>query len=974
MSTFQKILLNLQNFWSEKGCILQQSHDLQTGAGTFNPETFLRALGPEPYNVCHVEISRRPTDGRYGENPNRLQRFHQFQVMMKPTPNNMQQLYLESLEAIGFDLSKHDIRFVHDDWESPTQGAAGLGWEVWCDGMEITQFTYFQQIGGIALTEIPAEIAYGLERIALFLQKQANVYDLAYNDTLTYGDVFLSAEKEYSRYNFEEASIEMWEKKFNECEKESQRMIEKGLPIPAYDMAIEASHSFNMLEARGAISTTARVAMIHRVRDLCCNAAKCYLEAREKSGFTLLQHQPPKKQRSLDPVEQISVHNADFLLEIGTQHLPANAIAAAVASLQTLFETFLTTHNISFETMDVFATAKRLAVLVHGISTYTQEVETEKKGPLIDAAFDAFGVLTKQGEGFFNSIGLNISTREQLDAEKRIAVKEHRLVYKIKKEKLYVGTLLQQHLKEMILAIKFPKKMRWGKEGVLFSRPITSLTVLFHKTLIDLEIEGVSSSKNVHLHGQMEGGMATISHPSEYVSKLSKGKVLVDIKERKAFIDRQLTEISKDAKCEVVSSEKVTSEVLFLSEYPILAVGEFEKKFLSLPEELIFSEMIDHQKYYPMRGENGKISTKFIVALDKKPTDMMIANYENVLTARLSDGLFLFEKDLKSSFDLWNKKLSQVVLHPKLGSLYNKVERICLLSDTLADILKIKICKNAPLYCKADLVSEVVYEFPELQGTMGKYYAIHFGESQETSHAIEETYLPKSEGGSLPLTKSGLIVALADRIDNLLSYIGIGLMPTSSKDPYALRRSAVGVLRILIEHKLAIDLRLVIEDQKICEFIIARMHSLLKEYGFAGADIEMCGIYNSCNPYYIYKCVEAISHVRDTTNTFSRLIEVYKRVKGSVGESSYEAISEGALVETQEKELFKVVKRLKDSYQTLLQKGNYEEAFNSLVELVSPLEAFFENVRVQTDDEKLKKNRVALLMIPYKLISSTLRF
>ena len=974
MSTFQKIILNLQSFWSEKGCLFQQSHDLQTGAGTFNPETFLRALGPEPYKVCHVEISRRPADGRYGENPNRLQRFHQFQVMMKPTPNNMQQLYLESLEAIGFDLSKHDIRFVHDDWESPTQGAAGLGWEVWCDGMEITQFTYFQQIGGLALTEIPAELAYGLERIALFLQKQENVYDLAYNDFLTYGDVFLNAEKQYSRYNFEEASIQLWEKKFNQCENESQKMIEKGLPIIAYDMAIEASHSFNMLQARGAISTTARVAMIHRVRDLCCNAAKCYLEQREQSGFPLLQQLPSKEPRSLAPVEIIPAEVADFLLEVGTEHLPANAIAAAIDSLKSQFETFLQEQNISYESIESFATARRLAIIVHKMTTYTQAVIIEKKGPSLDAVFDDKGALTKQGLGFFHATGLAIATREQLESSPKIQIVNGRLLFRYAKERLYVGALLQGHLKAMILAVTFPKKMRWGKEGVLFSRPITSLTVLLDKTLIDLEIEGVISSKNVQLNAQTVGKKTCVSHPGEYVHLLAKGYVLVDINQRKAFIDSQLKEISSTLNCDIVFSDEVTQEVLFLSEYPMLAVGQFEKKFLILPEELICSEMIDHQKYYPLREKDGKISTKFVVAVDKQPTDEIISNYENVLTARLSDGLFLFEKDLKGSLEQWNEKLKFVVLHPKLGSLFNKVERIVALSDKIAGFLNLKVEKNAPLYCKADLVSEVVYEFPDLQGAMGKYYCRAFGESEETACAMQEHYYPKSEGGNLPVTSSGIVVALSDRIDNLLSYIGTGLMPTSSKDPYALRRSAVGVLRILIEHKLSFDLRLVIDDEKICEFIVGRMNSLLKDYGFTNADIEMCGVYDSFNPYYIYKCVMAISDIRATSATFLRLMEVYKRLKGSVGEQREKSIHEEAFVETQERDLYHAVQRVKASYQASIERGQYEQAFHSLIELVAPLEAFFENVRVLSEDEKLRANRVALLIVPYELISSTLRF
>ena len=254
MLTFQDIITTLQKFWLDHGCNLCQSYEVEAGAGTFHPETFLRCLGPEPYNVVGAAISKRPTDGRYGLNPNRLQRFHQLQVIMKPSPNNFQNLYLESLESIGLKIKDHDIRFVHDDWESPTQGAWGLGWEVWCDGMEITQFTYFQSIGGQSLNPIAGEIAYGLERICMFLQGKDNVYDIAYSKTHTYGQIFLESEKQACHYNFEEANTNMWIDFFNAYEQESLKLLEKSLPNCAYDFAIKASHAFNMLDARGAIS------------------------------------------------------------------------------------------------------------------------------------------------------------------------------------------------------------------------------------------------------------------------------------------------------------------------------------------------------------------------------------------------------------------------------------------------------------------------------------------------------------------------------------------------------------------------------------------------------------------------------------------------------------------------------------------------------------------------------------------------
>ncbi|MGB0748217.1 MAG: glycine--tRNA ligase subunit alpha [Magnetospiraceae bacterium] len=276
--SFQSLILSLQSFWADRGCVILQPYDMEVGAGTFHPATTLRSLGPKPWNAAYVQPSRRPTDGRYGENPNRLQHYYQFQVLLKPSPDNIQELYLESLRHLGIDPDLHDIRFVEDDWESPTLGAWGLGWEVWCDGMEVTQFTYFQQVGGIECNPVSGEITYGLERLAMYIQGVENVYDLDWNGQgVTYGDVYLENEREQSAYNFEFADTEILFRHFEDAEKQCEALLEGGapLPLPAYEQCIKASHTFNLLDARGVISVTERAAYIARVRALakgCCEA------------------------------------------------------------------------------------------------------------------------------------------------------------------------------------------------------------------------------------------------------------------------------------------------------------------------------------------------------------------------------------------------------------------------------------------------------------------------------------------------------------------------------------------------------------------------------------------------------------------------------------------------------------------------------------------------------------------------------
>ena len=291
--TFQGLILALQDYWSRQGCVLLQPYDLEVGAGTFHPATFLRAIGPEPWRTAYVQPSRRPTDGRYGENPNRLQHYYQFQVLLKPSPDNIQELYLDSLRELGLDPLVHDIRFVEDNWESPTLGAWGLGWEIWLNGMEVTQFTYFQQVGGLDCRPVSGEITYGLERIAMYLQGVESVFDLVWTDgpqgKVLYGDVFHQNEVEMSTYNFEHANVKELFHWFDVCEKDSQALIDAGLPLPAYELMLKASHTFNLLDARSAISVTERQRFILRVRSLARAVAQTYFERRESLGFPLLK-------------------------------------------------------------------------------------------------------------------------------------------------------------------------------------------------------------------------------------------------------------------------------------------------------------------------------------------------------------------------------------------------------------------------------------------------------------------------------------------------------------------------------------------------------------------------------------------------------------------------------------------------------------------------------------------------------------
>src|SRR5574341_202641 len=411
-TSLQDVILRLHEFWASQDCVIWQPYNIQVGAGTMNPATYLRVLGPEPWNVAYVEPSVRPDDGRYGKNPNRMQYYYQYQVILKPDPGNPQDIYLQSLEALGIDRRKHDMRFVEDNWESPALGAWGLGWEVWLDGQEITQFTYFQQAGGILLDPVSVELTYGLERIAIALQRVASFRDIQWNPTLTDGDVNLQAEQEHSKYYFEIADVERLRQMYNLFEAEAEACLAQKLVLPAHDYVLKCSHTFNVLDTRGAIGVTERAAYFGRMRDLWRRVAEAYVENRQSLEFPWLVEGSPRVESSANQVFNLQLSNmqpATFLLEIGTEELPSDDLDAALEQLRLRFPALLDELRLEHGEMRILGTPRRLVVHVENLASRQSDLEQLVKGPPADRAFDSNGVPTKAGEGFARSKGLAVS-------------------------------------------------------------------------------------------------------------------------------------------------------------------------------------------------------------------------------------------------------------------------------------------------------------------------------------------------------------------------------------------------------------------------------------------------------------------------------------------------------------------------------------------------------------------------------------
>lgn len=984
MITLQQLIHKLTQFWEKRGCLIHQGHDLEVGAGTFNPATFLRCLGPEPYLTAYVEPSRRPTDGRYGQNPNRIQLFHQFQVIMKPSPIDIQALYLKSLEAIGLKLKKHDIRFVHDDWESPTLGAWGLGWEVWCDGMEISQFTYFQAMASLPLKPISAEITYGLERLCMFIQNVDNIFDIKWNETFTLGDISKQSEIEWSSYNFQEASPQMWLQHFEDFEREAKRLVSLHLPIPAYDFVIKASHAFNMLDARGVISTTERTGYIGRIRDLARLIGMEYVDSRAKQEFPLLGPPKPQKGRrvkkvsaTFDPSQQ-----EDFLLEIGSEQLPAIFILIGIQNLEKAIRSLLESHELLFEKIETFATPRRLGVLVRNLSTGISSKTVKKKGPPLSSVFDSEGNWTSQGEGFLKSVGVPKSNLSSIRSGKAKdlsieSLKETEYLFVTLKEKSKsTAQILTDTLPKLVADLEFPKKMRWDSLDITYARPIHWIVALLGQTVIPFVLGDVVSDTFTFGHAQRDLVKISLKHPNDYHSSLKTHFVLANVEERKQSILSQLNKLKNEIQGEIAEQDKVISQVLYLTEWPELALATFDPSFLKAPPEILISEMIEHQKYFPITTSEKKLKNIFIFTADNTPSDLICHGNQKVLSARLADGVFLYESDLQNPLEKFNEKLQKVTFQKELGSVFDKVTRLTSHVETLNDVLKIadlKTVKRAALLSKADLASSCVKEFPQLQGVIGKYFALAQKEGEEVALALEEQWLPKSEGGALPKTTTGIILSLADKIDNLIAYYSVNLKPTSSSDPYSLRRQTIGLIRMAIEGKYSFDLKKILETcskkfphfkseliEEILRFITIRAKSVFEDYGFKKDEIE-ASLNNLClNPYDQFCKVKAL-HTFRKTHHFSKLYEVYKRAQGQLKEKATTVFDVALAHEPAEKALVHALEKLHKEWNKAILSQDYAKAYTLIAELHPHLAHLFDTVKILAEDLILRQNRLALL-------------
>ncbi|HWS24143.1 MAG TPA: glycine--tRNA ligase subunit beta [Anaerolineales bacterium] len=972
--TFQSIILKLQEYWAEKGCVIWQPYYTQVGAGTMNPATFLRVLGPDAWNVAYVEPSVRPDDGRYGENPNRLQMHYQFQVILKPDPGNPQELYLDSLKAIGINPREHDIRFVEDNWEQPAISAWGLGWEVWLDGQEITQFTYFQQVGGIALDPVAVEITYGLDRILIALNGAPSIWGEPWSDSLKYGDIRRREEFEHSKYYYEVAGVEHARQMYELFAQECLACLDAGLVLPAHDYVLKCSHTFNIMDARGAVGVTERQAYFRRMREMAKKVAEAYLaqqmdQVRSGKGNLLTDTSGiDKKAERRTPLTYTT--NQTFVFEIGVEELPAEDVDSAASQLKDKMSKLFDSSLLEYDTVRIFATPRRISALVTGLQTRQADKREVVKGPPADKAFDQDGNPTPAAIGFAKKNGVEASelSIENIDNGNYV-------VANVFKSGLSTEAVLADALPKLIGEIKFERSMKWNSSGIAFSRPIRWILALFGANVIEFSYANVSSGSFTHGLRPYGSPILQITKADDYEEQLRNHGIVLEKDQRKAVI-RQLVEDSvKKVNGRVTIDEALLDEVTNLVEKPAAILGQFDSEFLNLPRDVLVSTMKKHQRYFPvekLEPDSGVLLPYFIAIRngDEEHLDIVTHGNEHVLGARFADANYFVREDLKHPLEYYRNGLEKLTFHTKLGSMLAKSDRIVRLAPKVAEILelspeKIKLVERAAFLSKADLTTQMVTEMTSLQGLVGREYASRSGEAVDVCTAIGEQYK------TVPASEIGITIALADRIDSLVGLIGAGVVPSGAKDPFGLRRTAIGIVQPLLELGYHVDLSALIhlsaQDQPLdvkleqeratLDFITGRLKAALLEMGYrydaVEAVLERAFTDPALSLAYVRQLVAENAKLdwEETLDAYARCVRIIRSATFDENEIKPELLQEPT-----EKELFETIALINP---TAL--GDISGLFLTLRSLTPKITAFFDHVLVMVDDGAIKANRLNLL-------------
>jgi glycyl-tRNA synthetase len=1000
MLTMQDALHTLTQYWENHGCLTVQPANTEVGAGTLNPATALRVLGPEPWRAAYVEPSVRPDDSRYGDNPNRIATHTQFQVIVKPDPGDTQELYLGSLRALGIDTDAHDIRFVEDNWASPALGAWGLGWEVWLDGLEITQFTYFQQSGGVTLDPVSVEITYGIERILMALQGVDHFSKIAYTENLSYGEVHGQAEYEWSRYYLDDADLDTNTALFDRYEAEARRLVEARLPIPAHAYVLKCSHTFNVLDSRGAISPTERARAFARMRGLAHEVAKLWIARREEQGHPLGVTSPPSApvpaQTPNAPTEP-----ATLLLEIGTEELPASEVTRAQHSVAGTLRSCLGHSRLAHGDIATYASPRRIVALVHDVAPRETDVDQVVRGPRLSAAYDPTGAPTKAAEGFARGQGVPVETLVRLGADGEPVDTDNPAAMYVGARKHVPGsdalTVLASVIGRAVTGLRAEKNMRWNAPGLSFSRPIRWIVALLGDAVVPCSVSNLTAGRITQLHRNRPAAELTIRGADGYLELLAEHDIVVDAVRRHDQIVRTADTLagSLGGRIDTGAEAGLLDEITHLVEQPWPLLGSFDRRYLELPADVLTTVMRKHQRYLPVRSNNGALLPHFVaVGNGRHDDDVVRAGNEAVLRARYEDAAFFFNADLRRSLSEMAGKLTSLTFAEHLGSMADRAKRIAVLAGELADLAGDAVSpadsvtlRRAGELAKFDLGSQLVTELSSLAGIMAREYALRAGETTEVATALAEMELPRSGGGSLPTTVPGALLALADRLDLLAGLFAIGATPTGSSDPFGMRRAALGVVGILIAypalHEITVSagLRLAAARQPVAvsgaalaeaaEFVNRRLRQQLLDTGHDHSCVAAVAP-RSDSPAAAVAVLEQLDKHRGSEE-FAAVVAAMQRVRRIVPAGTPAGYDIPALREPAELALHEAV--AKAGSQLRGAPGRDLVTFLGVAgTLTAPIETFFADVLVMAEDRELRAARMGLLATIGELGDRVLNF
>ncbi|MFI5895057.1 glycine--tRNA ligase [Actinoplanes sp. NPDC051513] len=972
MLTMQDALARLTSYWTDQGCLVVQPMNTEVGAGTLNPATFLRVLGPEPWRVVYAEPSVRPDDSRYGENPNRLQTHTQLQVILKPDPGNPQELYLGSLAALGIDVAAHDVRFVEDNWASPALGAWGLGWEVWLDGLEITQFTYFQQAGGINLDPVSVEITYGIERIIMALQDKNHFKDIAYGPGISYGEVFGQTEYEMSRYYLDDADVAANRQLLDLYAAEAQRLIDAGLPVPAHTYVLKCSQAFNVLDARGAVSTADRAREFARMRRLAGEVAKLWVARRDELGHPLGRVEPPALAR---PVSTPAGKDGTRLLvfEIGTEELPPSECRAAQGAVERELRSGLAGTRLAHGDVRVFATPRRVVAVVTEVAAREDDHVRTVRGPKLAQAYGADGAPTKALEGFLRGQGATLDEVAEADFN---GVRH--VVLNRPETGGAAAEVLAPVLAKVVTGLRAAKNMRWRDPQLSYSRPIRWLMALWGDDVVPVTVGLLAAGRRTRVLRTAAAPEFEIASAETFMETLAFNGIVADPEDRRELIVTGAQDhVYPEGRVDVRGEAALIDQITYLVEAPTPLLGTFDESYLTLPDAVLTTVMRKHQRYLPVRDADGALLPMFVTVANG-PVDVELVRNGNeaVLRARYEDAAFFYRADRSSAPAELRSRLERLTFTDKLGSMADRAGRISSLALALAADLELSSAtlNRAAALVKFDQGSQLVTEMTSLAGLMARDYALHAGEPRAVAQAVYEAELPRNTGDDLPASLPGALLSLADRLDLVAGLAATVGLPTGSSDPFAVRRAVLGLLAVHRAHPALAGLSLTDALRRAAAlqpvpvsgevlaacagFLAKRLEQTLTEEGNP-IDRVRAVLPHADRPSVASNLLAQLASVTANPD-FVAVAEAVQRARRIVPPSTPAGYDAGILKEPAEVALHSAVVAVAAELGPSPEPDLFR--FTSVVSrLVAPLATFFDEVFVMADDAEIRAARLGLL-------------